>query len=251
MTKILLLFLLLISQAWSAEKLTIGFTAQEVRQGSLVKAKLFVPPEMVNVPVQKLKGETAAETIYFHQISPLFKKEGSANYESDVQLIFTKVPESNHLTIKVNDLPVDLEWNSIQVIPVETPEGMLWADFTAPDFFEGKLTWIWISLLIIILAAGGYFLWTKIDKRTKEKARKQKLIDEFKSCQSYDDVVAFWKKKRIFIKDFPHLEATFPDFEIVLFKYQFKPVQTESEKSEVLTAYRNLVNQSEGGFRGV
>ncbi|MES2528485.1 MAG: hypothetical protein V4598_15485 [Bdellovibrionota bacterium] len=239
------------SSAWSAEILTIAFPVQEVRQGSLVKAKLFVPPELVNIPVQKLKGETSAETIYFHQISPLLKKEGSANYESDVQIIFTKVPESNHLILKINEQPIDLEWNNIQIIPVETPEGMIWADFSAPDFFEGKLTWLWIALLFLVLGIGGFFIWKKIDTRTKEKSRKQKLIDEFKSCQNYEDVVALWKRKRSFMKDFPHLDSTFPAFESVLFKYQFKPVQTENEKLEVMTAYRTLVEQSEGGFRGI
>ncbi len=251
MTKIIFFLLLFTSNAFSADKLKIGFFAEEIRQGALVKAKLFVPPESVNVPFQKLKGETVGETIYFYQLSPLLRKEGSSNYEADIQLIFVKVPESTSLVATVGDQAIELEWNNIRIIPVETPEGMLWADFTAPDFLEGKLTWIWLTLLIIILGAGGFIIWKKLNKRNKEKSRKQKLIDEFKSCQSYEDIVAFWKKKRSFIKDFPHLEGTFPPFEEVLFKYQFKPSQTENEKNEVMKAYRNLVEQSEGGFRGV
>lgn len=251
MTRILIVLILFTSQLFAASRMQIDLPAGEIRQGALVKAKLFVPPESLNLPLQKLKGETLAETIYIQQLSPLMKKEGSPDYVSDIQLVFIKVPDTNPLALKLNEAVLEVGWNNIQIIPVETPDELLWADFTAPALFEGNLLWIWILLLGLILAGGGLFTWKKYSHRKAEKLRKRQLMNEFKSCQTYEDVVNMWKRKRVYLKEFPHLESSFQVFEEVLFRYQFKPKQSESEKLEVLSAYRKLLEQSEGGFHGI
>lgn len=237
--------------AWSADRLQLVFDESEVKQGALIKARLFVPASSINVPVQKLKGENIAETIFFQQISPLFRKEGSEAYTSDVVIIFTKVPESNMVTAKVGNQEFELQWNELKVDPVEATGQMLWADFTAPDFFEKSLTWILWIVGVLLIAAGGFFLGRRFSKKAKEQKRRRLLAQEVRSCQNYEDVVNFWKKKRNYLRDFPHLEETFPALENTLFKYSFKPSQTETEKEEVLRAYKKMMEASEGGFRGI
>lgn len=251
MNKLLIFILLFSSQLFAAGTMQLEFSGQEIRQGALVRAKLFVPPESLNLPLRKLKGETLGETLYFHQLSPLLKKEGSLNYEAEVQVIFIKVPGNNNFTTQIGDHVFDLRWNSIEVFPVETPDQLIWADFTAPDFFEGNLFWVWILLLVLIITSASYYAWRKVSARMTEKKRRLKLVSEFRACQNYDDVVNLWKKKRDYIKEFPHLDSYFIPFEEILFRYQFKPSQSENEKNEVLKAYRHLIDQSEGGFNGI
>jgi hypothetical protein len=229
----------------------IAFPSSEIRQGSIIHAKLFVTPDSLNLPLQELKGEIVSETLYFQQLSQLFKKERSPEYVSEIQVIFIKVPEASTLKFKIGEEVVELGWNNIQVIPVETPEELLWADFTAPDLFKGKLIWVWFVLLGLLISVFGIYAGKKISVKNAQKARKRRLIDEFKSCQTYDEIVSMWKKKRTYTTEFPHLSSAFQPFEEVLFRYQFKPTQTEIEKSEVLNAYRKLLDQGEGGFRGI
>jgi hypothetical protein len=128
---------------------------------------------------------------------------------------------------------------------------MEWADFTAPDFFKGSWKGLWITLIIILLVVGSFLLWRKISARRKVAARRKKLLEEFKSCTSYEDVVSMWQKKRIFFQEFPQLESNFSSFEEVLFRYQFKPKQTDTEKQSVLDAYRKLLSDNEGVLRGI
>ncbi len=251
MIRILLLLIIFTGHSLAASRMQLELPASDIRQGALVKAKLFVPPESLNLPLQKLKGETLAETIYIQQLSPLMKKEGSPDYVAEVQLVFIKIPDTNPVAVKLNDEVIEVGWNNVQIIPVETPEELLWADFTAPDFLEGNFIWLWIILLILILGGGGFYGWKKISFRNAVKLRKRQLMTEFKSCQNYEDVVSMWKRKRVYLKEFPHLETSFPPFEEVLFRYQFKPKQSETEKSEVVKAYRKLLDQSEGGFYGI
>lgn len=63
--------------------------------------------------------------------------------------------------------------------------------------------------------------------------------------------MAFWKKKHTYLREFPQLDGPLKKFEAVLFKYQFKLFQTEEEKETVMRAYRTLLQESEGGLRGI
>lgn len=245
-------FLLLASlSAWSEDRLKLSFSSSEVKQGALIKARLIVLPGQINLPLQKLKGASFGETLYFHRIDPLLREDGSETYESEVQLIFIKVPQGSSVSGQAGSQPVTLEWDRLTVLPVEAPDKMLWADFTAPDFIEDNLVWIWSVLIALPLLVAGLFITRKIRTKQRIKARKRKLQADFRSCQSYDDVVSLWQKKRIYISEFPFLEEHFRELETVLFKYQFKPKQSDYEKSEVMAAYKQLLEKSEGGMRGV
>ena len=249
--KLILFLLILSSEVLSMDKLALFIPQSEINQGALVKATLIVQPEAINFPLQKLKGETVGEAVYFQQLSPLLKKEGSVAYEADVRIIFTSVPENRSVAGKIGDQDLVLEWNDVRINPVEATGKMLWADFTAPDFFEGSWKWLWITLLIIPVLGGGLFIWRKVSLKNREKERRRKLAQEFLSCSSYEDIVEFWKKKHFYLKEFPQLDMNYRTFEETLFKYQFKPRQTESEKELVIEAYRKLTEDCKGELRGI
>ncbi|MFL5783783.1 MAG: hypothetical protein ACJ76H_04170 [Bacteriovoracaceae bacterium] len=237
--------------AWSTDRLQLIFDGNEIKQGALVNARMLVPGESLNFPVQKLKGENVAETIYFQKLSPLMRKDGSSAYESDVVVMFTGVPQAPMVSGKVGNNEFQLEWNSIKVIPIEATGKMLWADFTAPDFFEQnwlKLLW---AILIFPIALLGFYAWRKISARKREKKRKSQLAEEIRGCRTYEDVVNLWKRKHVYLKEFPQLESAFHTFENVFFKYSFKATQTEREKEEVVSAYRKLLEDSQGGLSGI
>ena len=128
---------------------------------------------------------------------------------------------------------------------------MLWADFTAPDFLERSWKWVWITLLIIILSFGGFVLWKKISLKRREQNRKRKLAADFLACSTYEDIVEFWKKKHLYLKEFPQLENHYRIFEETLFEFQFKPRQSETEKEIVVKAYQKLTEASRGELRGI
>jgi hypothetical protein len=249
--KFLLVLLFIATDALSMDKLALFIPQGQVNQGALVKGTLIVQPEAVNFPVQKLKGENIGETLYFQNLSPLLKKEGSLSYESEVKVIFTSVPQGKVVSGKIGTQEVAIEWNDISINPVESTGKMLWADFTAPDFFERSWKWVWITLLIILLSFGAFTLWRKFDRKKREKDRRRRLADEFMACGSYEEIVEFWKKKHLYLREFPQLENNYRVFEETLFKFQFKPRQTESEKELVVKAYQKLIEDSKGELRGI
>lgn len=249
--KMILFFVFLSAKVLSMDKIALFIPQNEVNQGALVRATLIIPPESINFPIQKLKAETVGEAVYFQQLSPLLKKEGSVAYEAEVRIIFTNVPENRSVSGKIADQEFVLEWNDIRINPVEATGKMLWADFTAPDFFEGSWKWLWITLIIIPFIGGGFFFWRKLSRKKRDKERRRKLGQEFLACSGYEEIVEFWKKKHVYLKEFPQLEMSYRTFEETLFKYQFKPRQTDTEKELVVQAYKKLSEECKGELRGI
>ncbi len=248
---VVLLFLFMLSfHSLAASQLEIVFSSTDVNQGSMIRAKLIIPPDLGNLQFQKLKAETFGETIYFQQVSPLLRKENSSVFESEIQVIFTSVPKTPEVQGKIGDEVTKIFWENLRIHPVETPSEMIWADFTAPDVIVRNLKWLWVLFVIPIAWFASFFV-RKRARKKKILERKKKLAAEIQGAKNYEEIVSFWKKKHDYIKEFPHLAQHLDDFESVLFKCQFKPTQTESEKNDVLKAYRKLMESSEGGFRGV
>ncbi len=77
------------------------------------------------------------------------------------------------------------------------------------------------------------------------------MKDRVMSAREYHDVVTLWQQKALLLKEFSHLSKPITDLEIVLFKYQFKQSQNETEKAEVMKAYREFINKVQGGFNGI
>ncbi len=247
----LLLLIFITGNCWSAEQLRLVFPSNEVKQGALVRARMIVPLTAVNLPLQKLKGQNLSETIYFQQLSPLLRKDGASEYEADTQVIFLSVPQTTTVPGKIGDAEINVNWDQLTVIPTEVPKEMLWADFTAPDVLYKNWMWLVFVAIFLLIPYPAYLLWEKLSFKKNERKRKLALMEEIKSCRSYDDVVALWKKKHSYLPTFPHLDGPFIDLEKTLFKVQFKPVQSESEKAEVMSAYQKFLTETEGGFRGI
>jgi len=99
------------------------------------------------------------------------------------------------------------------------------------------------------------FVFLKFQKKAKLKEEKRKYAQQLKmellGCNNYEDVLILWKKKRIYLQSFEHIAEPFHKFELVLNKYQFRPNQTETEKIEVMEAYRKFSRSVEGGVYGV
>lgn len=251
MKLILLCFLFAVSSAFAIERIQLSFKKTDLRQGELAHGVLSVGAQSLNLPLQKLRGQTFAETLYFQQISPLVRLKDSEEYHSDVQVIFLKIPEGNQIQGKLDASDVQISWNPVTIAETQASQQLLWGDFSAPDLI--RRNWIYLILIPVLLIAGyyGFRLWQKLERRKKLKADRKVLFDELIAGGSYEDVVNLWKKKHVFLREFPQIEARFQGLEEVLFKVQFKPTQSEAERSRVVSAYQKFLNECREDLRGV
>jgi hypothetical protein len=249
--KLLIFILILATQAFGEDRIQLSFEQSSIHQGALVKAHLYLPPLSLNLPLQKLKGQTFAETIYFHEIGPLLKKNNLTNYESDVHVIFVKKPESNLIQGRVGSEEIIIDVGEVTVEAIEAPGKMIWADFSVPEFIEKNWLWLGIPLILILLCFPAVRMWQSLVKKKKARERRKKLLQDFRSCQSYEEIVKMWEKKHEYIREFPELGPDFQKFEETLFQVQFKPSQTIEEKEIVRAAYEKLLTDSKGGLSGV
>jgi hypothetical protein len=229
----------------------IVFEKEKIKQGSLERALLRMDEATAeSIELQKLKGKTLAEHFYLYSLSPLVRKRGGASYEADITLIVTKIPKSKPLLHKFPAGTANVTWSSVEILPTEAPKEFLFGVFDVPARIR-ILTFIGVFLLIVSSAFLGFRFYRRWQLKEEERKRKKALKDEILSANEYEDVVHLWKKKFIYLKEFPHLETPFRDLETVLFKYQFKPGQTESEKELVLSAYNKFITDIQGGFDGI
>lgn len=249
--KLYILLLILAFPAIADTRLAIEFPVSQVAQGELVKGTLRVAPDAVNLPLGKLTGTNFGDVLYIHELSPLVRREGAGVYEAEVTIIFASVPEQNSIAGKLGDTPVTFTWSSLTVTPTELPQGMLWAEFSAPDFVEKN--WLWLIALpgVLLIGLAGFMAWKRWEKKRRRRESRQKLADELSRCGNYEDVVKLWKRKREFLKEFPDLEEDFVSLEATLFKVQFKPVQSDAERSLVVSAYAKFLESAQGRLRGI
>ncbi len=200
------------------------------------------------VELQKLKGISLADTVYLYQVSPLIRSGDS--FEAEAKIIFLKVPESKPVIHKTESHEISINWSDVEVQPTEAPEKFLFGQFEVPGPL--RVIEILIGLLALGLIVFGILKFQKKNKTKKLlRLKRAELKEKTISAQSYTDVVQLWQKKALLIKEFPHLVDPIKELEKVLFKYQFKQNQSETEKAEVMKAYREFINQIQGGFNGI
>lgn len=253
MIKIYLFLFLLVSSGFGRAEVRIdlSFPQNQFKQGSLQEATLQIDMNSAqNFEIQKLKGLTAGDTVYFHKLSPLLRSNASGSLSSEVAVIFLKVPESNNIRFKTGDKEISLTWQDVEVLPTEAGKGFIFENFSIPSR-KKILFWFILTLALIAIGALGYVINKRLKLVREEKKRRLKLKEEILEVQSYEGVIQVWQSKILYIKEFPHLEYAFKNLEKVLFKYVFKPVQNEQEKSEVLKAYRSFVSEIREGFNGI
>ena len=252
MIKYLILLILICSQlAFGTTNLTLEFVAQEIKQGSLESVKIHLNPEAAQrISLNKLKGQTLGETIYLYDVSPLMRKAGSSNFEADAKVIFVKTPETNALAFKQETEDLFITWGNTQITPTEAAKGFIFGNFEIPS--RPKII-LWLSILLGVGLLTFLGFWGRNKYRTKQalKAKTRALKAELTTAQTYAEVVNVWKKKHLYVSTFPHIEDSLKDFETVLFKYQFKPRQSEAEINVVMEAYREFLQKIAGGLNGI
>ena len=252
MIKYFVLFIILIpGLAIGATALNLDFGKTEIKQGSIETAKIQLKADAVQrVSLQKLKGQTLAETIYFYDVSPLMRKEGSDSFEAEAKVIFAKAPETNALGTKFGDEDLLVTWGNTQVSPTQVEQGFIFGKFEIPS--RPKIL-LWFSIILGLGVLTYLFFWgrKKYQFKTAQKKKLQELKRELLGATNYQEIVEVWKKKHKYLDNFPQIEDAFKGFETVLFKYQFKPRQNETEISQVTEAYREFVRKIEGGLNGI
>lgn len=240
--KKLIIFLLIIfsSIAYGSPRLLIQFSDSSVHQGSIVKARLSLDADSFQqLDVQKLKGQTLADTIYLHSVDSFIRRTGEGWLDADAYVIFVKPPESKQLLHKNGQSEIQVVLNDIEVIATEAPQQFIFGDFSAPG---NRKYFFWILLFVGIVSGTliGLTVARKIKHKRLQKKNRLALKTELLEVKTFEDAVNVWQKKQIYLKEFPTLEPGFLNFQTVLFKSLFKPKQTESEKLEVINAYKSV-----------
>jgi hypothetical protein len=247
-----ILFVLLLSfPLWAKLDLELVTTQTAVKQGEILEAKVVIRPVAnQNMVFPPLSGKKINNTVYFLSASPLLGKEGQGFYESDVKVIFLKVPESPTASEVINGEEIQVHIGQIQVSPTETQQSFLLGDFEIP-FRRKYLPWILSALGALLLGVAGFLGWKWMNRKTQSKSKLRKLKNEIVACKSYEEVVLLWRNKRTYLQVFPEIQEPFQTLEEVLFKYQFKATRTESELEEVMAAYKEFSQKTQGVLGGI
>ncbi|MCM2349588.1 MAG: hypothetical protein NDI69_06170 [Bacteriovoracaceae bacterium] len=251
--KIFALFLLfiIIQPALAAVSVQLDFFDTNLKQGQLEAAKVTMAADAAqNINLQKLRGASVADTLYFYELGPLIKKDGGDYFIADAQVIFLKIPESPKLIHKLGNEEIIVAWPQIEILPTEGAKELIFGQFEIPSR-KKILLWVLISLGLLtgLYAVIKYRKQLALKKAAREK--KIKLKEKLFNAADYFQIVEIWQKRDEFLQTFPEIRDHFKKFEIILFKHQFKPHQTETEKSEVMTAYREFLNNIQGGLSGI
>lgn len=235
--------------AWSSVTGSLQFFESEIQQGELVPAKLLMGPDGIQkVQIQKLKGSTLGEMIYLYDVSSFLKKGNS--FEADVKVIFINVPESKSVVHKLAGEELVISFPDITIKPTDAPPSFVYEEFSIPS--RPKII-LWSTILLILLVGSiyGRKVVHKVKAKKALKIKRATFKNEILAATDYDGVVTIWKKRSDYLKEFPHVEDSFRKLESVLFKYQFKPTQSEVEKKIVIEAYQKFCSDIMGGFNGV
>lgn len=229
----------------------MDFEAPILKQGKIERATLTLSKDAAqSIELQQIKGISIEETLYLYQIGPLVMTEGSNELSAEAQVIFLKVPETHSVKYKTGGSDIVFQWNNVEVRPTEASSQLIFSQFDIPSRPQ-ILIWFLGTLLILIM----WLAWFKYSKQIKYKKglrqRKLKLRNELFEATDYQQIVRIWMNRDDYLKTFPEIVDHFKSFEKTLFKYQFKPVQTDSEKSEVCSAYQSFITNIRGGLSGI
>lgn len=251
MKYLVIVFLFLTGFVHAAVNIELVFEKNKIKQGSIENASMMIDgTSFQQIEVQKLKGQTIADTVYFLSVGPLLRKDSGNSFSSDVKVIIAKVPEDKKVSGKLGAVDINVNLSNIEMIPTESPKTYLFGTFEAPENFN-FVPWLVGVLIIGSLFWGGLKLNKRFKLKAELKAKRSNLKKEILAAKTYDEVIEVWKKKLKFCEEFPHIEESFKKLEMTLFKYMFKSQQTEREQNEVLDAYKEFKTQIEGGFNGI
>lgn len=227
----------------------INFPNSTVKQGKIESATIYLDePTAQKFLANKIAGQTLADTIYLLEIGPFTKSDN--NFEAEAKVLFLKVPDTKVLYYKSELGEFPITWSQVEITPTEASQELIFERFTIP---AKKDLFLWLAILIVctlLLIAILKFRKMKLLQGQIRK-RRQNLRDELLGGTNYFEVVEVWKKREQFLAEFPEVTEHFKKFEQNLFKYQFKPFQSETEKIEIMQAYREFTNNVRGGLSGI
>lgn len=229
----------------------LEFTVPEVKQGSIVSALIKLDVSSAHeFPLQKLKSKTFAETIYVYDVGTPIRKEGKPYFESDAKIIFFKVPDSNPLSYNEEGINYKVFWNKIKIIPTEAEQSFLYGAFSVPNRFE-PFKWLLLIVGVSLSSAAGFWVFKKIRIKSDGKKKLSEVKVKLLSATSYEEIVEVWMNRQTYLNTFPLIDEPFRKFEEKLFKVQFKPIQSEYEKSHVIESYKVFLNSIKGPLDGI
>lgn len=246
-----ILFIMLSQAAFSAVGLHLDFTQKTLKQGKVTDTIVRMDENSVQkIELQQLKGQSLADVIYLLDVSPLVKKDGGSKFEAEAKVIFLKIPEAQVLLHKLSGVDIAITWSKVEIIPTELTQKLIFGQFEIPS--RNKV-FIWFIGLISLIVGLVFFF--KYRRRLQEKKnisiRRKKHKTELMEAKEYSQIVHVWMQRDVYLKEFPEIHEAFKKFEATLFKYQFKPHQTEAEKAEVQEAYRTFTANIQGGLSGI
>jgi hypothetical protein len=247
--KLISSILLLISfNVWSKVDLNLILSVEKAKQGEIVQGKIVLGSSEGQVALSGLNGLNVQKTIYLISVSPFIGKDG--NYEADAKVVFLKEPEALSLQETVNGEEINIRWTGVEIIPTEEPQSFLLGNFDIPSR-RSFTRWVIGGAGSLVLIFLVFFLigWRK--KIQKVKAAKTKLKKDLLNNETYTDIVTMWRQKQVFLEAFPVISEDFKEFEKVLFKYQFKQTQNNSELEEIVSAYKTFCSKIQGSLDGV
>lgn len=222
---------------WSRVRLDLVPDKPSTKQGEIVTGKLIVKQTDGQTVLSGLKGKKFGNILYLLNVAPFMGKQGQL--VSDAKFIFITVPETNSISDVINGEEVVINWESIEVVPIEAPKSFLLGEFDIP---ARKKIVQWLLIILGIALFVGVILYIRKIFLKKSLLKKQiaSIKTELISCSNYNDIVKMWSAKQRYLETFPALENNFRNLELVLFKYQFKALRTESEVQEVVLAYNKF-----------
>ena len=234
MIKIILLLILISSNAWSRVGLELVLDQSSIKQGEIAIGRLIVKQADGQAILDGLKGKNLGKTLYLLHVSPFMGKQG--HLEAETKCIFLNVPQTTAVSETINGEEVFISWNNIEVVPTESPKSFLLGDFEIPARRK-LIEWLFIGLGVILLFGVIVFFRKKYLKKADEKKKISIIKKELMNCNTYNDIVLMWSHKHRYVEAFPNLDKNFKNLETVLFKYQFKAQRNELEIKEVISAY--------------
>lgn len=245
-----LIFIFLPLFSFADSGINLVFNDKTVSQGRLHSAEMNLDLNTLSIlDSKKLSGATVGETLYIVDVSPFMRNDAGA-YNASATVIFLKIPKEEAGVIDTAKGKVSVKWGAIEVLPTEAPETFLFGSFEIP---QGSNLLTLLSVLIGVLVL--LFPIKKLYERRKNQRALKKQLDLLKKdifdAHNYEGIVNIWKRKHDFLSVFPQTRESFQKFEEVLFKVQFKPTQSESEKERVVNAYLIFLDEIKGVMGGI
>ncbi len=237
--KIILLIILISLSSYSKVDINLVFPDEKVPQGSMINVELQIINDDGNFDSTQLENKSFGDSLYFHK----------AEKNLATVIIFDEPKGEIVGNIERGDI-VNFKLVNFHFQKTDAGNEMIFEDFQISN--DKYLIYSLIFIIAGFLLSYVYFLLKKKNKIKNEKKRQQiNLKEKIFSAKKYEDIVEIWKTKNIYFSEFPVIQDQFQKFELILFKYMFKPQINEVEKIEVLESFKKFQRNIESYLNGI